>query len=230
MEAFDLRSNKLLNCVMSGPISNTDAKQYGALQLYDVNPRKCCVRGGRKVMVISKFPLDKEVKPELQLWRNGERLVGDTEALRQPTDADVVFPTPTTVVFLSPAQSELGDGEVRLVLVRGKDGQESNSYPFHYEQCGAVIGGNREEPLGCCFCQGYSAITMLIGKKQLIQQAFAAVIRTDCLADCLPVQPGHTGQLWARHAGAARPQGKPGQQAEDAKQGAGEQEAAAHQH
>ena len=185
MEAFDLRSNKLLNRVMSGPISNTDAKQYGALQLFDVNPRKCCVRGGRKVMVISKFPLDSEVRPELQLWRNGERLEGGTEALQQATD--VVLPNPYTVVFLSPAQSELGDGEVRLVLVRGKDGQESNSYSFRYEKCGAVIGGNREDPLGCCFCQGYSAITMLIGKKQLVEQAYAAVISTDCLADCLPV-------------------------------------------
>ena len=145
--------NMLAASTISDPIKNTDSKSVGALKLHDISVSQCCSRGGRKVMMVSEFPISSEVAPRFQLWGPDGREDTDTEDvfLKQPEHFHSVQ---GAIIFMTPGQPNLhsileNDLKIKLAAHRPSDDTESEAFDFQYVLCGE----EQNSSFVCCvFC------------------------------------------------------------------------------
>ena len=131
VEVFNVDSGRLLGSAISLPISDTASKAHGAMDMRDATPLVSCSRGGRKVVMVSEFPLARDVHPRFQLYdRNGSRLKElEEEILNQPgsNGQRAVEVLKETIMFITPSQAHaeriLREGwQIQLTARRGSDG------------------------------------------------------------------------------------------------------------
>jgi len=174
VDVFDLETNTLLGSGISNTIVNPDSKSVGALKIHDVNPCISCSNGGRKIIMISEFPLS-DCKPYFQLWKNVKIKMNEhcwqrvdekteNELLRQPEKIDKIQ---SSMIFISPEQPRLYEIReknyfIKLVAVRLKDQVCSNSFDFDYIIHGsyrlAQPVGENFELFDCLFCDNIDSI------------------------------------------------------------------------
>ena len=116
---------KLLASGISEKIVNTESNRIGAFKFFDVFPQQSCTEGGKKIVMISEFPLNTDTEPQFQLWDQlGERVDEEIEKqiLKQakPTEVSKVQ---NTIIFISPPQPNYlqiveQSYKVKLVAVR----------------------------------------------------------------------------------------------------------------
>ena len=135
VDIYDLESNELLETEISCKIVNPDSKEVGALKIADVIPNGSCSEGGRKVVIISEFPMSKAA-PVLQLWQNGQQIPEQTEKqlLVQPTEYKMIQ---NTIIFITPRQPNItdivnNDYQFKLVAFRESDKVTSDPFDFKY--------------------------------------------------------------------------------------------------
>ena len=131
--------NMLAASTISCPIKNTDSKSVGALKLHDIVPRQSCSGGGRKVVMVSEFPISNDVSPRFQLWGPDGRLDTDAEDafLKQPEQFHSVQ---NTIFFMTPKQPNMqsileNDLKIKLAAYRPFDDTESEAFDFQYVLC-----------------------------------------------------------------------------------------------
>ena len=142
VEVFNVDSGRLLGSAISLPISDTASKAHGAMDMRDATPLVSCSRGGRKVVMVSEFPLARDVHPRFQLYdRNGSRLKElEEEILNQPgsNGQRAVEVLKETIMFITPSQAHaeriLREGwQIQLTARRGSDGLVSKKkFPFQF--------------------------------------------------------------------------------------------------
>ena len=159
------------------PIIDIGSREIGALELHDVTPLKSCVRGGRKIIMISEYDLADETVPVFQVWKDNIRRHDLEQYVRQPPELpgeNTINFRKSSIIFLTPAQTQLdklGQGaEIRLTLIRKGDGQNANnSFPFTYEQH-AVNGRNWSSPVTCVYCDHQERKFMRYSQNQELGQ------------------------------------------------------------
>jgi len=119
-------------------IIDTGNKEIGSMDLYDVTPRKSCIRGGRKIIMVSEYTLAKGVRPIYQVTNKfGEHMPYLDKYLAQP---DQFVIKNQTIIFLTPPQKQLQELEnnlrnfsIKLLAKREGDGYTSNrEFEFKY--------------------------------------------------------------------------------------------------
>jgi len=119
-------------------IIDTGNKEIGSMDLYDVTPRKSCIRGGRKIIMVSEYTLAKGVRPIYQVTNKfGEHMPYLDKYLAQP---DQFVIKNQTIIFLTPPQKHLQELEnnlrnfsIKLLAKREGDGYTSNrEFEFKY--------------------------------------------------------------------------------------------------
>ena len=142
VELFPMDSNQSISSAISLPISDTASKAHGAMDMRDATPLVSCSRGGRKVVMVSEFPLARDVQPRFQLYdRTGTRLKeAEDEILNQPgSDGErAVEVLKETIVFITPGQAHAErilreDWQIQLTARRASDGLVSKKkFPFQF--------------------------------------------------------------------------------------------------
>jgi len=119
-------------------IVNTGNKEIGSMDFYDATPHKSCVRGGRKIIMVSEYNLSKDVSPKFQVYdKCDEHRPEMDKYLIQPREFTVKN---QTIIFLTPQQPKLSELRKRLhnytIKLLGKrkgDGYTSNKmFNFRY--------------------------------------------------------------------------------------------------
>jgi len=119
-------------------IVDTGNKDIGAMDFVEAHPLSSCSRGGRRVMLVSEYPLSRSITP---VWivsgpdEEGEKERPDlTRLLVQPTEVEV---RNTQVIFVTPAQPNLHClpplHTIKLAVTRADDGHLSNQFPWTFE-------------------------------------------------------------------------------------------------
>ena len=123
---------------VTGDIKDTGNKREGAMDIFDVINQKCCVRGGRKVLIDSEYSLPKgEVKPVFEIYDSAGNHHPDREfLLNQPTDVKVrnltihLITPPQDIDFINQLRAE---GLIIKLLIKRKDGHKSpKKFNFNY--------------------------------------------------------------------------------------------------
>ena len=162
-EVFDLSTNALIGCEISGVIKDKANKVFGSLEMKEVRPLLSCELGGRSILVVTEHPIKKgSVLPVLQLFDSqGNRLEDDEKNfITQPEvlegDGD-----DRMLKFWAPKQDHFSvwkhGWELKLKLRRKdeKDKSESiSSTTFQYKRHESCL---IEEPPGggelvCLYC------------------------------------------------------------------------------
>ena len=135
-------SDHSIGSAISLPISDTASKAHGAMDMRDATPLVSCSRGGRKVVMVSEFPLARDVQPRFQLYdRAGTRLKeAEDEIINQPgSDGErAVEVLKETIVFITPGQTHAErilreDWQIQLTARRASDGLVSKKkFPFQF--------------------------------------------------------------------------------------------------
>ena len=126
VEIFCLASGRSLSSQTSPPISDSASRTHGAIDLYDVTPRRSCAFGGRKVVMIAEFGLASDAVPVFQLYSpQGERLIKDERMIAQP-DRDKTVTRKGTIIFITPPQPQAETmfekgWEIKLCVMRRSD-------------------------------------------------------------------------------------------------------------
>jgi hypothetical protein len=125
---------------VSAPIIDTGNKEIGSMDFYDATPHKSCVLGGRKVIMVSEYNLDKNVFPIFQVYdQNDDHHPELDELLIQPHKDEVILKN-QTIIFITPKQpslaqikSHLENYRIKLLGKRMGDGYTSNKmFNFRY--------------------------------------------------------------------------------------------------
>lgn len=134
-------------------IIDTGNKEIGAMDLVDCIPRKSCVNGKRKIIIVSEYILSRDVAPIFQVFRReGETWSQAPEYERlliQPSNPDSkVEVKKLQIIFDSPPQPNLRlipeDCEIWVAVKRKGDGQVTDKkFQFFYLPCW---------PDQCMFC------------------------------------------------------------------------------
>ena len=177
VEVFDL-NYKLLASGISEKIVNTESNRIGAFKFFDVFPQQSCTEGGKKIVMISEFPLNTDTEPQFQLWDQlGERV--DEEIERQilkQAKPNEVSKVQNTIIFISPPQPNYlqiveQSYKVKLVAVRKSDKMESNSFDFVYEDHMSKYTFNPKDldkteivQFHCSFCDDHNATEISLPK------------------------------------------------------------------
>jgi len=108
------------------------------MDMYDATPRKSCIRGGRKIIMVSEYNLAKGVVPIFEVHDEyGEHQSQLDCYLTQP---DQFVIKNQTIIFLTPPQENLevlrnilGNFSIKLLAKRVGDGYTSNrEFEFNY--------------------------------------------------------------------------------------------------
>jgi len=119
-------------------IIDTGSKEIGSMDFYDATPHKSCDKGGRKIIMVSEYNLDKKVVPIFQVYDEFEEHHPDLDVfLIQPSKFSLKN---QTIVFITPPQPRLQDirtnlsnFSIKLLAKRGGDGYTSNkTFNFTY--------------------------------------------------------------------------------------------------
>jgi len=119
-------------------IVDTGNKEIGSMDMYDATPRKSCIRGGRKIIMVSEYNLAKGVVPIFEVHDEyGEHQSQLDCYLTQP---DQFVIKNQTIIFLTPPQENLevlrnilGNFSIKLLAKRVGDGYTSNrEFEFNY--------------------------------------------------------------------------------------------------
>ena len=158
-EVFDLRSKTLLDSAISEVIRDSQSKDFGSIELYDVIPRLSCCEGGRDILVVTEHPKTPgTVVPVFQLFdARNNRSVVEEHWLIQP---QVLEEDDRTIRFKSPKQEHYDKWShlsLKLKLRRrdfGDDSESISSCSFDYRQHNPAILDlqNGETSLVCLYC------------------------------------------------------------------------------
>jgi len=119
-------------------IIDTGSKEIGSMDFYDATPHKSCVEGGRKVIMVSEYNLDKNVAPIFQVFDEFDEHHPELDTLLiQPNKFSLKN---QTIVFITPPQPRLQEIRanlrnffIKLLAKRGGDGYTSNkTFNFTY--------------------------------------------------------------------------------------------------
>jgi len=119
-------------------IIDTGSKEIGSMDFYDATPHKSCVEGGRKVIMVSEYNLDKNVAPIFQVFDEFDEHRPELDTLLiQPSKFSLKN---QTIVFITPPQPRLQEIRanlrnffIKLLAKRGGDGYTSNkTFNFTY--------------------------------------------------------------------------------------------------
>jgi len=134
-------------------IIDTGNKEIGAMDFIDCHPRKSCIKGNRKIFMISEYNLSRDVAPILEVYkREGNNWIQAPEYERiliQPSDPLCkLIVKNTQIVFNSPPQPNMGlipeDCEIWVAVKRQGDGHVTDKkFQFFYIPC---------EPGQCMYC------------------------------------------------------------------------------
>ena len=88
---------------------DTGNKDIGSMDFYDASPLKSCNRGGRKIIMVSEYPLAIDVFPKFQVHdETGQHRPEFDKYLVQPGREEHTFKRHNhTLIFLSPEQKYL---------------------------------------------------------------------------------------------------------------------------
>ena len=125
---------------ISVPIIDTGNKEIGSMDFYDANPHKSCVRGGRKVIMVSEYNLDKNVSPIFQVYDEQDQHHPELDELLVQPNTDEYILKNQTIIFLTPnqprlaeIQENLSNYKIKLLAKRKGDGYTSNKmFNFRY--------------------------------------------------------------------------------------------------
>ena len=121
-------------------IIDTGNKEIGSMDFYDATPHKSCVKGGRKIIMVSEYNLAKDVSPVFQVY-------DEFDVHRPELDEFLVQPNKTefnlknqTIIFITPEQPRLleirnnmSNYNIKLLAKRKGDGYTSNKmFNFRY--------------------------------------------------------------------------------------------------
>jgi len=132
-------------------IVDTGNKEIGAMEFYDATPLKSCVLGGRKIIMVSEYNLDKKVLPMFQVHDSNDQHCPSLDHLLVQPDKDEINLKTQTIIFLTPRQPKLHEIEaqlknpkIKLLAKREGDGYKGGTmFDFRYIQ---HVFGN------CPFC------------------------------------------------------------------------------
>eukprot|EP00092_Neocalanus_flemingeri_P013332 GFUD01014373.1.p1 GENE.GFUD01014373.1~~GFUD01014373.1.p1 ORF type:complete len:720 (+),score=156.72 GFUD01014373.1:162-2321(+) len=119
-------------------IVDTGNKEIGSMDFYDATPHKSCIRGGRKIIMVSEYNLAKDVSPIFEVYDDfGEPRPELDQFLSQPTDFNR---RNQTIIFITPPQprlheitENLNNWTIKLLAKRKGDGYKSNKmFNFRY--------------------------------------------------------------------------------------------------
>eukprot|EP00091_Calanus_sinicus_P004486 TRINITY_DN1480_c0_g1_i1.p1 TRINITY_DN1480_c0_g1~~TRINITY_DN1480_c0_g1_i1.p1 ORF type:complete len:742 (-),score=173.71 TRINITY_DN1480_c0_g1_i1:89-2128(-) len=117
---------------------DTGNKEIGSMDFYDATPHKSCVKGGRKIIMVSEYSLAKDVLPIFQVHdETGMHRCELDKFLNQPDEYNLKN---QTIIFLTPAQPRLQElnkylssFSINLLAKRKGDGYTSNKmFNFKY--------------------------------------------------------------------------------------------------
>eukprot|EP00090_Calanus_glacialis_P045778 TRINITY_DN8715_c0_g1_i1.p1 TRINITY_DN8715_c0_g1~~TRINITY_DN8715_c0_g1_i1.p1 ORF type:complete len:716 (-),score=145.66 TRINITY_DN8715_c0_g1_i1:91-2238(-) len=121
-------------------IVDTGNKEIGSMDFYDATPHKSCVKGGRKIIMVSEYNLAKDVLPIFQVHdESGVHRCDLDKFINQPQPDDYNLKN-QTIIFLTPAQprlqelhKNLNNFSIKLLAKRKGDGYTSNKmFNFRY--------------------------------------------------------------------------------------------------
>ena len=119
-------------------IVDTGNKEIGSMDMYDATPRKSCIRGGRKIIMVSEYNLAKGVVPIFEVHNEfGVHMPQLDGYLAQPEQFVIKN---QTIIFLTPPQENLqalenilSNFSIKLLAKRVGDGYTSNrEFEFKY--------------------------------------------------------------------------------------------------
>jgi len=125
---------------VSAPIVDTGNKAIGSMDFYDATPHKSCVRGGRKVIMVSEYTLDKSVSPIFQVFDQNDQHQQEFDQFLMQPHKDEINLKNQTIIFITPKQPMLAKiGEylenyrIKLLAKRLGDGYTSpKMFNFRY--------------------------------------------------------------------------------------------------
>jgi len=125
---------------VSAPIVDTGNKAIGSMDFYDATPHKSCVLGGRKVIMVSEYTLDKSVSPIFQVYDQHDQHQPEFDQFLVQPLKDKINLKNQTIIFITPRQPMLAKiGEylenykIKLLAKRLGDGYTSpKMFNFRY--------------------------------------------------------------------------------------------------
>jgi len=125
---------------VSAPIVDTGNKAIGSMDFYDATPHKSCVLGGRKVIMVSEYTLDKSVSPIFQVFDQNDQHQPEFDQFLVQPHKDEINLKNQTIIFITPNQPMLAKiGEylenykIKLLAKRLGDGYTSpKMFNFRY--------------------------------------------------------------------------------------------------
>jgi len=125
---------------ISAPIIDTGNKEIGSMDFYDATPHKSCVQGGRKVIMVSEYTLDKNVAPIFKVYDQNDQHHPELDTFLVQPHKDEVNLKNQTIIFITPKQPRLDEigtylanYKIKLLGKRMGDGYESNKmFNFRY--------------------------------------------------------------------------------------------------
>ena len=120
---------------ISAPIIDTGNKEIGSMDFYDATPHKSCVKGGRKVIMVSEYNLDKKVSPIFQIYDQYDQHHPELDDLLIQPNKDEFNLKNQTIIFITPAQprlreiqEQLTNYKIKLLGKRGDGVVEGDGY------------------------------------------------------------------------------------------------------
>jgi len=120
---------------ISAPIIDTGNKEIGSMDFYDATPHKSCVKGGRKVIMVSEYNLDKKVSPIFQIYDQYDQHHPELDDLLIQPNKDQFNLKNQTIIFITPAQprlreiqEQLTNYKIKLLGKRGDGVVEGDGY------------------------------------------------------------------------------------------------------
>jgi len=151
---FNAAQDLICSSISPQTVVDNGNKKIGCMDIWDCWPRQSSPSGGRKVVMISEYDLADDVVPRFEVYdSDGNHRPEVEDYIVQPIkSASTMAIKNTTIIFLTPAQpnlgmieSQIGNFSLKLVAHRQRDGMTSKAFAFKYtDSCDHRMDGDEE--------------------------------------------------------------------------------------